>query len=62
MRSKDEQERAEAAWDAKAQYNDYRCIVCGNHIIYSERELYFETGGPEGGLCGWCKHMKDKDD
>ncbi|MFG7352937.1 hypothetical protein ACGMNB_18370 [Shewanella oncorhynchi] len=56
-REKAKIEEAESAWDRKAQAEELRCSVCSQHIIHSERELFYEVG-----MCGYCNHQANKDD
>lgn len=56
-REKAKMEETEAAWNRKAQAEGLRCSVCSQHIIHSERELFFETG-----MCGYCHHQANKED
>lgn len=56
-REKAKQEETEAAWDRKAKAEDLRCSSCSNHIIHSERDVYFTVG-----MCGYCAHIANKDD
>lgn len=54
---KDDLENASAAWHRKAQYNGYRCSVCGEVIEYDDRELFFARK-----VCGYHAYVADKDD
>ena len=62
MRTKDKLEQAREAWDYRARKEGYRCITCGAHIVYGDRDVYFMTGGLETGMCGSCAHQIRKDD
>lgn len=42
--SMDEQGQAEAAWSRKAENQNHRCSVCGELIVYGDREAFFKTG------------------
>lgn len=53
----DDQENAAAAWHRKAEYNGYRCLVCGEVISYDDREQYFSTK-----LCSYHAAQTHKDD
>jgi hypothetical protein len=48
---------AEEKWDHKAQQEDLRCGLCGLHIEYDDREIYYQTGN-----CGYCEHLMTRDD
>lgn len=39
----DEQDKAEAAWHRKAEYEGIRCSVCNEVISYGDREQFFST-------------------
>lgn len=56
-REKEKLEQVNSAWIAKAQAKDTRCSVCGELIIYDERDVYFRTG-----MCGYHTHHSEKDD
>ena len=57
MRTKDEIEKAQEAWDYKAMQGNYRCSVCNMLICYDDRDVYFETK-----MCGYQAHTESKDD
>lgn len=54
-REKSQIEETESAWDRKAQAESIICSICSQEIIYSEREVYFETS-----MCGYCNHQHEK--
>ncbi|WP_157035721.1 MULTISPECIES: hypothetical protein [Sphingobium] len=53
----DERDAAAAAWHRKAEYENYRCSVCGEVISYDDREQYFGTKA-----CAYHAHQARKDD
>lgn len=53
-REKERQIKAEDNWQ---QHSGAKCAVCGSTVPLSEKDTYFETG-----MCGWCRHMAEKDD
>lgn len=53
----DKRDQAEAAWSLKAEYEELRCSLCGEQIIYVDREIFFKTG-----RCGTDASYVQRDD
>lgn len=53
----DQQDQASAAWHRKAEYENYRCSVCGEIITYDDREQYFGTK-----MCSYHTYQARNDD
>jgi len=54
---KNQLQEKEDNWNAKAEYEGWRCAICGITPPHAERVQFFETG-----MCGFCIHMSKKDD
>ena len=53
----DDQYELEEEWLLVARSENYNCPICHQTIIYSEREVFFQTG-----LCGQCTRQQQRED